>query len=132
MDGNDMVAGVEAALAVGTAKFREALLQWLLRRKAAVPFQLTQRLLKDADPTARRIAMMRLVRDSDLATSAGCFKAAVVSDEYCPDIAIGLAELLASRKSDPAVRDAFAAWRWSARRWGSILGLGSSKTRKVG
>jgi hypothetical protein len=132
MEGNDAVANISAALAAGSAKLRQALLQAMMRRKAPLPLPLIEQMLKDADANTRRVAMMRLVRDNDLATSAKYFQAAMSGEAYPPDVASSLAELLQGQKSDPALREAFSAWRWSGRRWGGMLGLGSGKTKKAG
>jgi hypothetical protein len=104
----------------------------MMRRKAPLPLPLIEQMLKDADANTRRVAMMRLVRDNDLATSGKYFQAAMSGEAYPPDVASSLAELLQGQKSDPALREAFSAWRWSGRRWGGMLGLGSGKTKKAG
>ena len=85
------------------------------------PLTLTERLLKDEEPELRRLAVMKLVSDTDLATAAKFLAASTTAGEFEADVALGLAELLRRQRNHPDVRAAWRRWMWSKRRWAALL-----------
>jgi hypothetical protein len=130
----DAVKAVSLALPHASAPIRRALLEQVFKRNISWPLELTERLLKDEDFDVRRLALMRLVRDSDPATAARHLECAARSRDYPIDVAVGLIELLRPhrRNGNPDVRRAFRRWFWSARRWGALfsLSVGSGGNRR--
>lgn len=115
------LGAVQNILPHASAGCRHAVVQTIFNRNFPWPLELTRRLLEDAEPAVRRLAMMRLMRDADLGTVAGFLHAASRSGPFPVDVALGLAELLRSHRHHPEVRSAYKRWMWSARRWGTFL-----------
>jgi hypothetical protein len=105
---------------------RRALAEMAFRRKGAWPVALIARLLKDAEPGVRRLAVMRCVRDADLATAATFLAEASDSEPYAPDVAVGLSDLLHVHRRHADVRSAYRRWFWSRRRWASFFSFSVS------
>lgn len=112
---------VERIVPHASGTCRRMVAQTVFDRNFRWPLELTRRLLEDAEPAIRRLAMMRLMRDADLGTVAGFLHAASRSGSFPVDVALGLAELLRPHRHHKDVRAAYKRWIWSARRWGTFL-----------
>jgi hypothetical protein len=120
----DGVKAVAAILPHAASATRRAIVHAIFRHDFRWPLSLTEQLLKDDEAEIRRLAVMKLVSDADLATAARVFQAATNrKGPYEPDVALGLAELLGRHRRHPDVRAAYRQWLWSGRRWAALFSL---------
>ena len=117
----EALKAVERIVPHASGTCRRIVAQTVFDRNLRWPLELTRRLLEDAEPAIRRLAMMRLMRDADLGTVAGFLHTASRSGPFPVDVALGLAELLRPHRYHKDVRAAYKRWIWSARRWGTFL-----------
>jgi len=96
------------------------------------PVPLIEWLLKDSTRSIRRLAAMRLVRDTDLATAAGVLSTASRTGQFEPDVGLWVAELLRPHRRDPLVRTAYQQWTWSRRKWATLLFRPPQERRRAG
>jgi hypothetical protein len=108
------------------AAARRALIEASFRRKGRWPVPLIERLLKDPEPGIRRLAVMRLMRDADLATAAAFLRDATEAGPYQADVAVGLSDLLHAHRRHPDVRGVYRTWFWSRRRWAGFFSFSVS------
>ena len=100
---------------------RRAAVHAVFRRDFRWPPALIDQCLRDDEPEVRRLAVMKLVGDADLAAAAGVLAAASRPGKYEPDVALGLSELLRRHRHHPDVRPAWRQWTWSKRWWVALL-----------
>jgi hypothetical protein len=132
MPGVQAVAAVDKLLSDTPPTVRLALVERIFAAQSPWPASLIHRLLKDPDRNIRRLAAMRLARDADLSAAAAVLHAASSPGEYEPDVGVFLAELLHRHRRDPAVRQAYRQWWWSARRWTALFTWRSETQRRAG
>jgi hypothetical protein len=130
LDDGDIIKAVRTMVPHCSPGLRRLVLQQVFKRNIPWPLPLTEQLLKDDESGVRRLAMMRLVRDSDPATAARHFEAAARSGEYSIDVAVGLAELLRPHRRNRDVRAAYRRWFWSRRRWAALFSLSVGTGRR--
>ena len=117
----DAVKAVQAIAPHAAGATRRAVVHTIFRRDFRWPLPLIDKLLQDEEPEIRRLAMMKLVSDADLATAAKVLAAASKAGKYEADVALGLAELLRRHRHHPDVRPAWRQWTWSKRWWVALL-----------
>jgi hypothetical protein len=110
---------------------RIALVHVIFRRDFRWPLPLIDRLLQDDEPEIRRLAVMKLVSDADMATAANFLSAASRNGKYAADVALGLAELLRRHRHHPDVRGAWRQWTWSKRWWKALLFVNIGTPRRA-
>lgn len=110
---------------------RCAVVHVIFRRDFRWPMPLIDRLLQDDEPEIRRLAMMKLVSDADLATAGKFLAAASKKGKYEADVALGLAELLRRHRHHPEVRPAWRQWTWSKRWWVALLFINIGTPRRA-
>ena len=117
----EAVKAVQAIVPHAAGATRRAVVHVIFRRDFRWPLPLTDLLLCDDEPEIRRLAVMKLVSDADLATAANVLAAASKAGKYEADVALGLAELLRRHRHHPDVRPAWRTWTWSKRWWMAML-----------
>jgi hypothetical protein len=123
---------VQAILPHASGPVRRAAVHVIFRRDLRWPVPLIDRLLRDDEAEIRRLAVMKLVSDTDLATAANILAAASKAGTYEVDVALGLAELLHRHRHRPEVRAGWRQWMWSRRWWASLLFINmSGKSRSA-
>jgi hypothetical protein len=122
----DVFKVVRAVAPQAASAARRALVEIAYRRKGLWPVDFIERLLKDPEARVRRLAVMRLMRDADLATAAAFLDAASDSEPYHVDVAVGLSDLLHAQRRRPEVRGAYRKWFWSRRRWAGFFSFSMS------
>jgi hypothetical protein len=132
MPAEQSIALTEKLLSAAPALSRLALVERIFAAQSTWPVTLIERLLKDNDRAIRRLAAMRLARDADLSAAAAVLHAASGTGEYEPDVGVFLAELLHRHRRDPAVRQAYRQWWWSARRWAALFSWRADARRQAG
>jgi hypothetical protein len=116
---------VQAIAPHASGPVRRAAVHVIFRRDLPWPMPLIDQLLRDDEAEIRRLAVMKLVSDTDLATAAKTLGIASKPGTYEIDVALGLAELLRRHRRRADVRPAWRQWRWSRRWWSSLLFVGS-------
>ena len=119
--GADAIKAVSAIVAHASSATRVTVVHVIFRHGLRWPLSLTERLLKDEEPELRRLAVMKLVGDTDLPTAARFLQASSRAGDFEADVALGLAELLRRHRNHPDVRAAWRQWLWSKRRWAALL-----------
>ena len=122
---------VQAIVPHAAGATRCAVVHVIFRRDFRWPMPLIDRLLQDDEPEIRRLAMMKLVSDADLATAAKFLAAASKQGKYEADVALGLAELLRRHRHHPDVRPAWRQWTWSKRWWVALLFVNIGTPRRA-
>jgi hypothetical protein len=117
----EAVKAVQAIAPHAAGATRRAVVHTIFRRDFRWPLPLIDKLLQDEEPEIRRLAMMKLVSDADLATAAKVLAAASKDGKYEADVALGLAELLRHHRHHPDVYPAWRQWTWSKRWWVALL-----------
>jgi hypothetical protein len=127
----DAVKAVRAIAPHAAGATRRAVVHTIFRRDFRWPMPLIDKLLEDEEPEIRRLAMMKLVSDGDLATAAKVLAAASKAGKYEADVALGLAELLRRHRHHPDVRPAWRQWTWSKRWWVALLFVNIGTPRRA-
>ena len=127
----DALKAVAAIAPHAAGPIRRAAVHVIFRRDFRWPLSLTDRLLKDDEPEIRRLAVMKLVFDADLASVANVMAAATKPAPYDSDVALHLAELLRPHRRHPDVQKAWRQWLWCARRWKALLFVDISTGRRA-
>jgi hypothetical protein len=127
----DAMKAVAAIAPHAAGPIRRAAVHVIFRRDFRWPLPLTDRLLKDDEPEIRRLAVMKLVFDADLASVANVMSAATRPAPYDSDVALHLAELLRPHRRHPDVQKAWRQWLWCARRWKALLFVNISTGRRA-
>jgi len=127
----DAMKAVAAIAPHAAGPIRRAAVHVIFRRDFRWPLSLTDRLLKDDEPEIRRLAVMKLVFDADLASVANVMSAATRPAPYDSDVALHLAELLRPHRRHPDVQKAWRQWLWCARRWKALLFVNISTGRRA-
>ena len=110
---------------------RRAAAHVIFRRDFRWPCDLIDQFLRDDEPEIRRLAVMKLVSDADLAAAANVLAAASRPGKYEADVALGLAELLRRHRHHPDVRPAWRQWAWSKRWWVALLFVNIGTPRRA-
>ena len=118
---SEAIKAVTGLLPHAASATRIPIVHVIFRHDFRWPLTLTERLLKDDEPELRRLAVMKLVSDTDLATAAKFLQASSRAGVFEADVALGLAELLRRYRNHADVRTAWRQWLWSKRRWVAIL-----------
>ena len=127
----DAVKAVRAMVPHAGGATRIALVHVIFRRDFRWPLPLIDRLLQDDEAEIRRLAVMKLVSDADMATAGTFLAAASRKGKYEADVALGLAELLRRHRHHPDVRGAWRQWTWSKRWWKALLFVNIGTPRRA-
>ena len=127
----DAVTAVQAIAPHAAGATRRAVVHTIFRRDFRWPLPLIDKLLQDEEPEIRRLAMMKLVSDADLAAAAKVLAAASKDGKYEADVALGLAELLRHHRHHPDVKAAWRQWTWSKRWWVALLFVNIGTPRRA-
>jgi hypothetical protein len=122
---------VQAILPHASGPVRRAAVHVIFRRDQLWPVPVIDQLLRDDEAEMRRLAVMKLVSDPDLATAANILGVASKAGTYDVDVALGLAELLHRHRHRPEVRAGWRQWMWSRRWWASLLFINMGKSRSA-
>ena len=122
---------VQAIAPHASGPVRRAAVHAIFRRDFRWPLPLTDLLLRDDEPEIRRLAVMKLVSDADLATAGNVLGAASKAGKYEADVALGLAELLRRYRNHPDVRPGWRQWTWSKRWWSALLFVNIGPPRRA-
>jgi hypothetical protein len=131
MKAADALKAVGAMVPHAGGATRCALVHVIFRRDFRWPLPLIERLLQDEEPEIRRLAVMKVVSDADLATAAGFLSAASREGKFETDVALGLAELLRRHRHHPDVKPAWRQWTWSKRWWVALLFVNIGTPRRA-
>jgi hypothetical protein len=131
MKAADALKAIGAMVPHAGGATRCALVHVIFRRDFRWPLPLIERLLQDDEPEIRRLAVMKLVSDADLATAAGFLSAASRKGRFETDVALGLAELLRRHRHHPDVKPAWRQWAWSKRWWMALLFVNIGTPRRA-
>jgi hypothetical protein len=126
----DAIKAVTALLPHAASATRIPVVHVIFRHDFRWPLPLTESLLKDDEPELRRLAVMKLVSDTDLATAARFLQASSRAEPFEADVALGLAELLHRHRHHADVRAAWRQWLWCKRRWAALLFSPTFSTRR--
>ena len=127
----EALKSVRAIVPHAAGPTRRAVVHVIFRRDFRWPLPLIDQLLRDDEPEIRRLAVMKLVSDADLATAANVLAAASKAGKYEADVALGLAELLRYHRHHPDVRAGWRAWTWSKRWWVALLFVNIGTPRRA-
>jgi hypothetical protein len=127
----EAVKSVQAIAPHAAGTTRRAVVHTIFRRDFRWPMPLIDKLLQDEEPEIRRLAIMKLVSDADLAAAAKVLAAASKMGKYEADVALGLAELLRRHRHHPDVRPAWRQWTWSKRWWVALLFVNIGTPRRA-
>jgi hypothetical protein len=127
----EALKAVQAILPHASGPVRRAAAHVVFRRDFRWPLPLIDQLLRDDEPEVRRLAVMKLVSDADLATAANVLGAASKAGKYEADVALGLAELLRRHRNHPDVRPGWRQWTWSKRWWAALLFVNIGTPRRA-
>jgi hypothetical protein len=127
----EALKAVAAILPHASGPVRRAAAHVVFRRDFRWPLPLIDQLLCDEEPEVRRLAVMKLVSDADLATAANVLGAASKAGKYEADVALGLAELLRRHRNHPDVRPGWRQWTWSKRWWAALLFVNIGTPRRA-
>jgi hypothetical protein len=127
----DAIKAVHGIVPHAAGATRCAVVHVIFRRDFRWPMPLIDRLLCDDEPEIRRLAVMKLVSDLDLAAAANVLAAASKKGKYEPDVALGLAELLRHHRHHPDVRAGWRTWMWSKRWWSALLFVNIGTPRRA-
>jgi len=127
----EALRAVGAILPHASGPVRRAAAHVIFRRDFRWPLPLIDQLLRDDEPEVRRLAVMKLVSDADLATAANVLGAASKAGKYEADVALGLAELLRRHRHHPDVRAGWRQWTWSKRWWAAMLFVNIGTPRRA-
>ena len=131
MKGVEALKAVQAIAPHASGPTRRAVVHVVFRRDFRWPRALIDQFLRDDEPEIRRLAVMKLVSDADLATAAGVLAAASKAGDFEADVALGLAELLRQHRHHPDVRPAWRQWAWSKRWWMALLFVNMGTSRRA-
>jgi hypothetical protein len=126
----DAIKAVTALLPHAASATRIPVVHVIFRQDFRWPLPLTESLLKDDEPELRRLAVMKVVSDTDLATAARFLQASSRAEPFEADVALGLAELLRHHRHHADVRAAWRQWLWCKRRWSALLFSPTFSTRR--
>jgi hypothetical protein len=127
----EALRAVQTILPHASGPVRRAAVHVVFRRDFRWPLPLIDQLLRDEEPEVRRLAVMKLVSDADLATAANVLGAASKAGKYEADVALGLAELLRRQRNHPDVRAGWRQWTWSKRWWAALLFVNIGTPRRA-
>jgi hypothetical protein len=127
----EALKAVATILPHASGPVRRAAAHVVFRRDFRWPLPLIDQLLRDEEPEVRRLAVMKLVSDADLATAANVLGAASKAGKYEADVALGLAELLRRHRNHPDVRAGWRQWTWSKRWWAALLFVNIGTPRRA-
>src|SRR5207237_1298709 len=121
VNADDLIEGARHRAGGAAGAPRVASVHVVFRRDCRWTLPLIDRLLRDDEAEIRRLAVMKLVSDADLATAGNVLAAASKKGKYEADVALGLAELLRHVRHHPDVRPGWRTWVWSKRWWSALL-----------